>query len=90
MGEGRHVEEDVAAGEDVAMVETHTERQRMGAHPQRTTIPERDGIIRGGRPINKIQSNVSTIGTCAAAADGISHSGTPAKCAPRSATGKDT
>ena len=68
--------EDVAAvatGEEVAAVKTHAKQQHMGAHPLRTTIPGRDGTIRGERPINKTRSNVSIIGTCAAAADEIFH-----------------
>ena len=85
--------EDVAAvatGEEVAAVKTHAKQQHMGAHPLRTTIPGRDGTIRGERPINKPRSNASTIGSYAAAVDGMCHSGTLAKRAPESAAGIDT
>ena len=92
MGEGRHVGKDVAvaAGEVETGVKTLADRRHMDPHPRRTTILDWDGTIRGVGAIHKPRSNVSTIGTYAAAADGMCHSGTLAKCAPRSATGKDT
>ena len=79
----------VAAGEDGAEAKTLAMQRHMDPHPRRTTIPERVGTIRGIRAMQKFRSNVSIIGTYAAAASGMCLCGTLAKRAPRSATIRD-
>ena len=85
--------EDVAVAavevEDEAEAETLATQRHMDRHPRHTTtILERVGTIKGTGP--KPRSNVSTIGTCAAAADGMCPFGTLAKRAPRNAASKAT
>ena len=74
---------------DEAEAETLATQRHMHRHPRRTTtIPERVGTIKGTGP--KPRGNVTTIGTCAAAVDGMCPFGTLAKRAPRNAAGKAT